>query len=93
MGLGRLNGHIRGGTGRTQFGATQGGKCKVELYRVEVAKLKMQSGTQWRVEVAKCKARIGCKAKQGMRGGSDDRGGHGGGVRVHQVHVMLNLLF
>ena len=32
-------------------------------------------------------------ARQGMRGSSDDRGGHGGGVRVHQVHVMLNLLF
>ena len=68
MGLGRLNGHIEGGTGRTQFGAAmQGGKCKVELYRVEVA-VKMQSGTQWRVEVAKCKASIGVQSKAGNEG-------------------------
>ena len=90
MGLGRLNGHIQGGTGRTQFGATQGGKCKVEIYRVEVA-VKMQSGIHWRVEVAVESKEWG--ARQRMRGSSDDRGGHGGGVRVHQVHVMLNLLF
>ena len=66
MGLGRLNGHIQGGTGRTQFGAAmQGGKCKVELYRVEVA-VKMQSGIHWRVEVAVESKEWG--ARQGMRG-------------------------